>query len=146
MALTTSITSAPGHSRLQKATYSRSGPQTFSTQVIGYNSQTQSSMGGVGTGYFNIPLNASQSAQISPGNLGRDTFTGPSWSNLDFSVVKDTRITESKTLQFRAEFFNILNEPTFALPNPTLSNPAFGLSTSTQTLERQIQFGLRFIF
>jgi hypothetical protein len=67
-------------------------------------------------------------------------------SNLDFSVIKDTKITESKTLQFRAEFFNILNEATFYTPGETLSSPSFGLSTGTATTEREIQLGLRLIF
>jgi hypothetical protein len=55
------------------------------------------------------------------------------------------------SLQFRAEFFNVLNEATFALPfiggaNETLSNPYFGLLTNTATPERQIQFGVRLMF
>ncbi|HEV2379859.1 MAG TPA: hypothetical protein VG206_08700 [Terriglobia bacterium] len=41
----------------------------------------------------------------TPGNLGRNTFTGPGWWNLDFSVIKDTKVTDSTTLEFRAEFF-----------------------------------------
>jgi hypothetical protein len=82
----------------------------------------------------------------TPGNLGRNTFTGPGWSNLDFSIIKDTKITESQTLQFRAEFFNIFNQATFAIPGEMLDSPGFGVATSTATAERQIQFGLRFIF
>jgi hypothetical protein len=61
-------------------------------------------------------------------------------------------------LQFRAEFFNVLNQATFATPGvgtpgafgqsagQTLLSPTFGLSTATATVERQIQFGLRFMF
>jgi len=49
-------------------------------------------------------------------------------------------------LQFRAEFFNLPNHATFSTPNDDLGNSSFGLSTSTVTSERQIQFGLRFIF
>jgi hypothetical protein len=63
-------------------------------------------------------------------------------------VIKDTKITESKTLQFRAEFFNLLNQVMFSTPGSTVSSPGFGIITSTQTgtNEREIQFGLRFIF
>jgi len=82
----------------------------------------------------------------TPGNLGRNTFTGPGWYNLDFSLVKDTRITESKQIQFRAEFFNILNHATFATPGASIGNPSFGISTGTATTERQLQFALRFMF
>jgi hypothetical protein len=146
---------------LQKATLSPvlkagCGPQFFSDAVIGFDSTTCSGPGGgsplqgVGTGYFNIPLVTSpvtgSAAQASPGNLGRNTFTGPGWSNLDFSIIKDTRISESKMLQFRAEFFNILNQATFGNPGSTLGSSGFGLITGTATTERQIQFGLRLVF
>jgi hypothetical protein len=130
---------------LQRGTLNPSGgPQFFSSAVIGNNN-------GLGTGFFGLPLVTSPvpgvgAALASPGNLGRNTFTGPGWSNLDFSIIKDTRITESKSLQFRAEFFNILNEATFGTPGEMLGSAGFGLSTSTAVPERVIQFGLRFIF
>jgi hypothetical protein len=60
--------------------------------------------------------------------------------------VKDTSITESKKLEFRAEFFNIFNEHAFNIPGQVLTSPNFGVATSTALPERQIQFGLRFIF
>jgi hypothetical protein len=126
------------------------GPQFFSNAVIGLDPTTCQSQAGIGTGFFGLPLVTSPvtgaAALASPGNLGRNTFTGPSWSNLDFSVIKDTKITESKSLQFRAEFFNILNQATFATPVNLLGSSGFGLITGTATTERQIQFGLRFIF
>jgi hypothetical protein len=49
-------------------------------------------------------------------------------------------------LQFRAEFFNILNEATFSTPRSTLSSPGFGYTTATATNQRIIQFALRFVF
>jgi hypothetical protein len=81
-----------------------------------------------------------------PGNLGRNTYTGPGWSNLDFSVSKDTQLTEKLLFQFRAEFFNVFNEATFASPTSNLGNPSFGSALSTAYNERQIQFGGRFKF
>lgn len=118
-------------------------PQFFSNAVIGSNS-------GVGTGYFDVPTVISpvngNSVMPSPGNLGRHAFTGPSWYNPDISVIKDTRLTESTMLQFRAEFFNIFNHATFGNPGSTLGSSGFGYTTGTATSERQIQFGLRFIF
>jgi len=65
---------------------------------------------------------------------------------MDFSVIKDTKITESTMLQFRAEFFNIFNKATFGWLGSTVGSPGFGTSYTTATAERQIQFGLRFIF
>jgi hypothetical protein len=84
--------------------------------------------------------------QTAPGNLGRNTYTGPSWWNLDFSLVKDTPIAREMKLQLRAEFFNIFNHTTFATPNANLLTSSFGLSTTTASSERQIQFGARILF
>jgi len=54
------------------------------------------------------------------GNSGRDILSGPPYRNWDFSIVKDTKVGflgEAGLVQFRAEFFDILNHPNFALPN-----------------------------
>ncbi len=72
------------------------------------------------TGYLN-PLAFSQPADGTFGDLGRDSIFGPGYSNLDFSVAKNTQIFEHLNLQLRAEFFNILNHPNFALPNGSVS-------------------------
>ena len=135
------------------------GPQFFSDAVIGLDSTTcgapgagigSSPLEGVGTGFFALPIVTSpvtgNAALASPGNLGRNTFTGPGWSNLDFSIIKDTKISETKMLQFRAEFFNVLNQATFGNPGNILGSSGFGVITGTGTTERQVQFGLRLIF
>ena len=54
------------------------------------------------------------------GNLGRNVLVGPSFKEWNFSVFKNTVITERVVLQLRAEFFNFLNHPNFA--NPELPN------------------------
>src|SRR5207302_2246608 len=57
------------------------------------------------------------------GNSGRNILTGPGLMNLDFSVFKNNsikRISESFNVQFRAEFFNVLNRANFALPSVAL--------------------------
>jgi hypothetical protein len=91
------------------------------------------------------------------GNLGRDTYIGPGLATWDFSVLKDTRIHERLSLQFRAEIFNILNRANFNTPNlivftpPTASNPTgvsgtAGTINSTSTTARQVQFGLKLLW
>jgi hypothetical protein len=87
------------------------------------------------------------------GNVGRDAFIGPGLATFDFSLLKDTRITEKLGLQFRAEFFNILNHANFNTPNlitftsaTGAPSPTAGVITSTSTTSRQIQFGLKFIW
>jgi hypothetical protein len=87
------------------------------------------------------------------GNVGRDTLTGPGLADLDFSVLKNTHLSERVNLQFRAELFNILNHANFGTPNavvfssasPTPASTA-GVITSTSTTSRQIQFGLKLQF
>jgi hypothetical protein len=94
---------------------------------------------------FATPGGQATGFQSQPGNLGRDTFFAPFGSNLDFSVLKDTNITESKTLQFRAEFFDVFNLHTFYAPGATLGVPGFGVFSGASG-GRVIQFGLRFTF
>jgi prepilin-type processing-associated H-X9-DG protein len=91
------------------------------------------------------------------GSLGRDTYIGPGLATWDFSVLKDTKIRERLSLQFRAEIFNLLDRANFNTPNliaftpPTAANPS-GLSgtagaiTSTSTTSRQVQFGLKLLW
>jgi hypothetical protein len=89
------------------------------------------------------------------------TTTGPSIGRLDFSLFKGFRLSDRARMEFRAEFFNILNHPTFnapgfsgngvtAVPNSTnFFNPAFGAIGSTRFPfqdPRQIQFALKFYF
>jgi len=85
------------------------------------------------------------------GNLGRGTLTAPGLADVDASLIKTTAVSDRMSLQFRAEFFNVLNRANFSTPNPTLfSNGAIsasaGLITSTATTSRQIQLGLKLIF
>jgi Carboxypeptidase regulatory-like domain len=104
------------------------------------------------TKYFNpnafvVPPNGTY------GNVGRDVLTGPGLSTVDFSVLKNTSLTERVNLQFRAEFFNILNHTNFNTPNPVVFTSATvlpvstaGVISSTATTSRQIQFGLKLLF
>ena len=85
------------------------------------------------------------------GNLGRGTLIGPGLADVDLSLFKNTGITEKTNLQFRAEFFNILNRSNFGPPNTTVFSgtavsPSAGLITTTATFPRQIQLGLKLIF
>jgi hypothetical protein len=83
------------------------------------------------------------------GTLGRNTLIGPGLADFDFSLSKHFRMTERRELQFRAEFFNILNHPNFQAPSVTLGgvlSASAGVLTKTTTTSRQIQFGLKLIF
>jgi len=91
------------------------------------------------------------------GNFGRNVLTGPFFWNIDFSAIKNTKLSERFTLQFRAEFFNIFNHPDWGLPDAanftqipgtgggTIS-PTAGQITTLASNMRQIQFALKLIF
>jgi hypothetical protein len=93
------------------------------------------------------------------GNVGRDAYIGPGLATWDFSVLKDTHISEGVNIQFRAEIFNLLNRANFntpnlitdvLLPSPNqtvpVQSPAAGTITSTSTSSRQVQFGLKLLW
>ena len=85
---------------------------------------------------------------------------GPGLMNLDFSIFKNNPIksvSETLNLQFRAEFFNILNRANFAVPDWNSGNDDIfdatgapngtaGLLTTTVTDPREIQFALKLIW
>ena len=67
------------------------------------------------------------------------------------ALIKDTPLGsraggELASLQFRAEFFNILNIVNFGLPSNILLGPGFGEITRTAGASRQIQFSLKLIY
>jgi hypothetical protein len=93
------------------------------------------------------------------GNAGRNVLIGPGTSNLDFSVFKNNyikRVSENFNVQFRAEFFNILNHANFSVPVSPDNTDIFdstgaptgvaGLLTSTTTTAREIQFALKLVW
>lgn len=99
------------------------------------------------------------------GNMSRNMFPDTGFRNFDFSLAKNFHFGEAKRLQFRAEFFNILNHPNFANPyggqngfglnDP--SAPSFGCGCATPDIAaanpavgsggpRSIQLGAKFVF
>lgn len=103
---------------------------------------TQSRLEWFNTAAFTLP------APYTFGNEGRNNLTGPPFKNLDFITYKDFLFTERIRLQFRAEFFNIFNHPSFGLPDTTVTDANFGVITSTANpnANREIQFALKLMF
>lgn len=107
--------------------------------------------------YWNI--NAFELQPINTrGNLGRNTVMGPGLANTDLSLIKQFKVRETGTLQFRAESFNLPNRANFAVPagrtaftgvaadgSPVIA-PDWGRITRTVTTSRQIQLGLKLNF
>ena len=117
------------------------------------------------TGFWNTtltPPSGNTFCQNLVGTAGRNSLYGPHLATVDFSVFKNfriTRISEAFNVQFRAEFFNLLNHTNFQAPNfltdgnnnsifdssgALLSNA--GVLGSTTTSSRQIQFGLKVVW
>jgi outer membrane receptor protein involved in Fe transport len=79
------------------------------------------------------------------GNAGRNILEGPGLATWNASVLKDTKITEGATIQFRLEAFNLLNRTNFNLPDLFVGTPTFGRILSAQN-PRHLQVGLKLLF
>jgi Carboxypeptidase regulatory-like domain len=99
-------------------------------------------------------LNANAFQQITPnpnspvqqfGTAGRNIAQGPGYADWDFSAFKNIVVTEGKELQFRAEFFNLLNHTNFHLPDSDISSPTFNHILEAQS-PRLIQLAMKFQF
>ncbi len=79
------------------------------------------------------------------GNTGKNILRGPRFFSNNMALIKDTKITERTSVQFRAEMFNAFNNVNFNLPDNTVGDTGFGQITSAQS-PRILQFGLKFVF
>jgi hypothetical protein len=109
---------------------------------------------------FFLPVSVAGTTNVFHfGSLGRNVVIGPGFNNTDFSVIKNTKLSETTRLQFRAEFFDILNHANFGQPGrvaqpfrPGIDTTSFGVISNTrfQTGDsgssRQIQFALKLLF
>jgi hypothetical protein len=85
------------------------------------------------------------------GNAPRDNLVGPGLATWDFSTIKNTKLRESLSLQFRAEIFNLLNRANFNTPalitfTPSGVSGTAGAITSTSTTARQVQLALKLLW
>ena len=81
------------------------------------------------------------------GNVPRNAFRGPFQQNWDFSVMKRLKLYERHALDFRVDFFNVLNHPSFRQPSVvSIGSSAFGQINSTVNPARLIQLGARYSF
>jgi len=69
----------------------------------------------------------------------------PDFEQWDLAADKTFRIHERINLQFRSEFFNILNHTNFLIPDPRVNDTSFGPIRSTYP-SRQIQFAMKVLF
>ena len=99
--------------------------------------------------YFDTSL-FSPEALGTIGNSRRRFFHGPGLNNWNVALLKNTMLTESKTLQFRAEAFNVFNHAQFSAQNSTgfgtVASSGFGVISSTYGQPRVLQVALKLLF
>jgi hypothetical protein len=80
------------------------------------------------------------------GNVGRNTLRSDGINNIDFGILKNTRIGENQRLQLRADFFNFTNSRDFGIPNSTVTSGNFLNQWGTDGGNRRIIVGVRYVF
>ena len=98
--------------------------------------------------YFFDPASFTDNTIGTLGNATRNFFDGPGFWNTDFSVQKDTHITERTSFQMRLEAYNLFNHTNFANPVGDVSSGNFGRITGIRlgSNSRLVQLGAKFIF
>jgi hypothetical protein len=100
-----------------------------------------------GQPYFNAAL-FSQNALGTPGDASRRYFHGPGMQNFDMAILKNVRVSESKSFQFRVEAFNVFNHAQFFGPQAVDGN--IGSATFGQVVSaaapRLVQAGAKVVF
>jgi len=79
------------------------------------------------------------------GTANRRFFHGPGLNNWDLGILKDLKLTESKKLEFRAEFFSVFNHAQFGNPDGNINDSVFGFVTGAGG-ERVGQVALKLYF
>jgi hypothetical protein len=118
--------------------------ETFLRPNVSGSAISQSTNGMVNN-YFAGYTFTTPSASAPYGNLGRNAFRAPGFEQADLAANKSFRFGEKVTLQFRSEFFNVLNHTNFLYPTNVSTSGAFGQIRNTLPA-RQIQFGLKLIY
>lgn len=80
------------------------------------------------------------------GNAGRNILRGDRLIQFDMSLIKNFRVTELKSFDFRAQVFNLTNTPSFSNPSGSVNLATGGQVTSTRNQPRLFEFGLKFNF
>ena len=94
---------------------------------------------------FNSDLHLDPGSLASFGDMGRNIIRGPGINNWDISFLKDTKIGEHKSVEFRAEMFNAFNHAQFLNPDNQGFSGTFGQISQTRG-PRLVQFALKFYF
>lgn len=80
------------------------------------------------------------------GSLQQRRFSGPWAFNLDLALLKNIKIRDTQSLEFRVESSNILNHPTWYVDDQNINSAQFGRVTQTSNSPRRFQFSLHYRF
>jgi hypothetical protein len=87
---------------------------------------------------------------FAPGNSGRNILDGPGTFYVNTTLFKNFRLAERRSIQARAEVFNIFNHPNFVIPNRNYNETSAGIISDVQGAgrggPRTMQFALKYIF
>jgi hypothetical protein len=95
---------------------------------------------------FSLPVNTGPGTGF--GNVQKGSLRGPAQTVWNVALVRNFRVAGERTVQFRAEYFNVLNHTVFNNPNisnPISSSTSFGTITSAGD-PRIAQFALKYVF
>jgi hypothetical protein len=118
------------------------GPYFLNASAIGADGRGVASDGAA-------PFNGQAFFHPGPGDLGalqRRMFSGPAFWNTDMALLKTFQIQENHRLEFRSEWFNFSNTPSFFIGDQSVNSVQFGRITSTASGRRIVQFGLYYRF
>jgi hypothetical protein len=93
---------------------------------------------------FSTPVNTG--AGTGFGNIVKGTLRGPGFTNWDGAVIRTFPIVRETNLEFRAEYFDLLNHTELSNPGTSLASATFGTISGTQGGPRIAQFSLKYTF
>ena len=88
----------------------------------------------------------SQQPDNAFGNVRPGSLRAPGYEQIDMSVEKAFPIWREQHLNFRGDFFNLLNIADYGQPDSGVTDANFGQITSTNSTERHIQLSLKYSF
>ena len=110
-----------------------------------YNCGAGHLIGCIDKSAFAVPGNIAQGI-FAYGNAGRNILRGPHMFNTDMSLFKSFHLKERMKFTFRAEAFNVWNNPEFSNPNANIEAATFGNITGTSVGARVLQLGGKLSF
>ena len=117
-------------------------PDLNTTLNLSSMSVEESSAAGGASLFRRLPVSGVQRV----GNAGRNILRSDGINNIDFGLMKNTRIGENQRLQLRADFFNFTNSRDFGIPDSTVNSANFLNQWGTDGGNRRIIVGVRYVF